>query len=87
MILGGGQENGLRSGTENVQGIAGFESAVKVWQDPVVMARIGEYQQYVAQILTDELGGVTMLGPAATADRSPAVMSVAIKQRDRKSVV
>lgn len=80
MILGGGQENGLRSGTENVQGIVGFESAVEVWQDPAVMARIGEYQQYVAQTLTDALDDVTILGPAATADRCPAVMSAAIKR-------
>jgi cysteine desulfurase len=79
MILGGGQENGLRSGTENVQGIVGFEAAVKAWQDPDVMARIGAYQQYVAKTLTDALDDVTILGPAVTADRCPAVMSAAIK--------
>lgn len=29
LILGGGQENGLRSGTENVAGVAGFAAAIK----------------------------------------------------------
>lgn len=79
LILGGGQENGLRSGTENVQGIAGFETAVKVWQDPAVMERIGAYRQYVAKALAEALDDVAVLGPTASADRCPAVMSVAIK--------
>ena len=30
MVFGGGQENGLRSGTENVPGIAGFAAAAKL---------------------------------------------------------
>ncbi len=33
MILGGGQENGFRSGTENVPGIAAFASACKYCRD------------------------------------------------------
>src|SRR6202012_3404102 len=30
-LLGGGQERGLRAGTENVAGIAGFGAAAAVW--------------------------------------------------------
>ena len=33
VIFGGGQENGFRSGTENVAGIAGFSEAVKYYKD------------------------------------------------------
>ena len=35
MMLGGGQEKGLRSGTENVSGIVGFGMACKVAQETI----------------------------------------------------
>ncbi len=33
VLLGGGQQDGLRSGTENVSGIAGFAAALRVWRE------------------------------------------------------
>ena len=33
ILLGGGQQDGLRSGTENVPGIAGFAAALRVWRE------------------------------------------------------
>ncbi|MCL2493448.1 MAG: cysteine desulfurase [Clostridiales bacterium] len=36
MLFGGGQENGLRSGTENVPGIAGFAAAAKLMTAEIV---------------------------------------------------
>lgn len=75
LMLGGGQESGLRSGTENVQSIVGFEKAIQIWQDPQVMARIAGFRDYVARELT-ALEEVRVNGPA---DACPSVMSVSIK--------
>ena len=36
VIYGGGQGNGLRSGTENVLGIIDFAEAVKLWNNPFI---------------------------------------------------
>lgn len=78
LILGGGQEGGLRSGTENVQGIVGFETAVEVWQDPDVHKRIHDYCDYVITTLTENLDDVVIMGPKGFDGRSPAVLSAAI---------
>lgn len=74
LVLGGGQEKGYRSGTENVQSIVGFEEAVKVWSDPEVMKRIAGFRKYIADELT-AIPGVIVNGPE---DACPSVMSVSI---------
>lgn len=44
-MLGGGQESGLRSGTENVPGIAGFGAAVEE-----IFKNFAQYQQHLADL-------------------------------------
>lgn len=43
LIWGGGQENGMRSGTENTVGIAGFGAAVEAMQPMTEAAKIRDY--------------------------------------------
>ncbi len=51
-IYGGGQENGLRSGTENTVGIAGFGAAVSAMQP---MAQAAEVRRYLLENLPNEV--------------------------------
>ena len=45
MIVGGGQESGLRSGTQNVPGIAGFGTAAHISRQ-----RLGEHQEKMCKL-------------------------------------
>lgn len=79
LIFGGGQEHGLRSGTENVQGIVGFDEAVRVWEADEVHKSMFHYRHYVEKTLKAALDRVKILGPVDEQTYSPAVMSVAIE--------
>ncbi|MGN0194755.1 MAG: cysteine desulfurase family protein [Pseudoramibacter sp.] len=79
LIFGGGQEHGLRSGTENVQGIVGFDEAVRVWESDEVRQLMYRCRHYVEKTLTEALDRVKILGPQDEKSYSPAVMSVAIE--------
>lgn len=52
-ILGGGQENGLRSGTENVLGIAAFGAAAESF-DSSVRAHISEIYSYLTELFAKD---------------------------------
>ncbi len=51
-MLGGGQERGLRAGTQNVSGIAGFGAAAAVAQDAPSMLRDG-FERELSRLLPD----------------------------------
>lgn len=53
IVAGGGQENGLRSGTENVPGVIGFAKAVEIAKEHISSNR-KKYANY-KKILLDEL--------------------------------
>lgn len=59
LTLGGGQENGLRSGTENVPGVIGFARAVEVAKKHLGSNR-KKYHQW-KQILLEELEGYELI--------------------------
>ncbi len=53
-IVGGGQQNGRRSGTENVGGIIGFAKAALAYKDSAAAFDASKLRQYMAARLTDD---------------------------------
>jgi cysteine desulfurase len=65
LVDGGGQENGLRSGTLNVPGIVGFAKAVELClaEMPVESLRLTELRQRLWEGLQREVPDVVLNGP------------------------
>ena len=65
LSLGGGQEMGRRSGTENIIGIAGFGAAVEAAQRDLeagVWARVEKLRNILETILVNSVEGLTFVG-------------------------
>ena len=68
-IVGGGQEQGRRSGTLNVPGIVGLAEAVRLGVEnlPTEMARLAALRDELLRRLTTRLPGIRLTGPALSA--------------------
>lgn len=66
LTLGGGQERGLRSGTENVPGVIGFAAAIKLAKQHLKANR-RKYAEF-KQILLSELQDYTLINQKHTLD-------------------
>ena len=64
VILGGGQENGLRSGTENVANIVGFGKACELSRINLLenISRMKELRDYLSTKIIQEISEVTLNG-------------------------
>ncbi len=64
MIRGGGQENGLRSGTEATAQIAAFAAAVQVGSETLErdLAHMADMKAYAAQKLQEQVPGLILVG-------------------------
>ncbi|MGY5150635.1 MAG: cysteine desulfurase family protein [Candidatus Nitrosopumilus sp. bin_68KS] len=64
VILGGGQENGLRSGTENVANIVGFGKACEIAKTHLDenMSNVKKLRDYMIKKILDEIPEVTLNG-------------------------
>lgn len=71
VILGGGQEKKLRSGTENIPGIVGLAKAMELVQKNKAKEskRIESLAQYFWQKIQKQIPDITLNGPAIGADR------------------
>lgn len=76
LLLGGGQENALRSGTEPMPMIAGFAAACRA-QLPTRMADIAKQTRLrdLARTLLQNIDGVTLLG----AQEAPHIVNLAVR--------
>ena len=72
-ITGGGQQEGLRSGTLNVSGIVGFARALElcVAEMPAEMTRLSALRASLWTQLQRRIDGVSLCGPVFDEDRIP----------------
>jgi len=64
IMFGGGQERGLRSGTENIAGIIGFAKALEIAEEekPMEVRRLSELRDYLIKELTERVPKVMLNG-------------------------
>ena len=72
LILGGGQEGGMRSGTENTPGIAGFGVAAEMPYDAAHITRLN-------RVLRERLHGVTVNSPDSGAAHILNIAAVGVR--------
>jgi len=85
LISGGGQERGLRSGTENVYGIVGLSKAFDLALDELDehIQHIKEIKQYTIQQLQEAIPGVGFNGLSADLEKSLyALLSIKLPFHD-----
>ena len=81
LVRGGGQERGLRSGTENVPGIVGFGVAARLAREelPESGRRLRELSARLWAGLQQAYPGARLVGPHAPERRAPHILAVAFE--------
>jgi len=87
IIFGGGQERGLRSGTENVAGIVGFSEAFSISEKKRVSEnkRLTKLRDYFLRRIQNEIEGVLFNGDKK--HRLPNNINVSIKGAEGESLL
>ncbi len=80
ICYGGGQQKGMRSGTENVPGIAGMALAAKMCYDGFdeKIRRLYELKSYLADSLMEKLTDIQINGPQDD-NGAPHILSLSIR--------
>lgn len=89
-LLGGGQEAGRRSGTQNVAGAVAFAAAVEAAQklQPSEQARLAGLRDKLYAALTAEPGvRATVKVPAASADFLPNIVHVLVDDLESETLI
>lgn len=88
-IYGGGQEKGMRSGTENVPGIIGMTEAARIScaRLDAVQKHCRKMCEYITERVMREIADVRINGPADYDNRLPGNMSMAFKGVDAQSLL
>ena len=76
LILGGGQEGGLRSGTENVPGIAAFAEAIKIGR--ASLAKRCAYINSLRDYLIERLGTLPEIRPTLPERHAPHILNITL---------
>lgn len=87
LIYGGGQERGLRSGTENVQLIVSLWDAVRIWRDNKdnFVSKLLEIRDRFESRLKREIEGVKIVGEGTS--RLPHISNVIFPKVDAQSML
>ncbi|MEK7463368.1 MAG: cysteine desulfurase family protein, partial [Patescibacteria group bacterium] len=87
IIFGGGQERGLRSGTENVAGIVGFSEALSISEKKRVLEnkRLTKLRDYFLRCIEKEIEGVLINGDRK--QRLPNNINISIKGVEGESLL
>ncbi len=80
VIFGGGQENGLRSGTENVIGIAGFGEAARVGATSLMknLAKFAELRAYFTEKSGEHLGDCVRINEPESTQKAAHIISLTV---------
>jgi cysteine desulfurase len=89
LLLGGGQESGQRSGTENVAGIVGMAEALAwcVSQLPHERTRLHALQEQLIQGITERIPSAILNGPRHVADRVPGNVNFSFPPLQGESLI
>lgn len=76
MILGGGQENGQRSGTEATAQMAAFATAARLGKETLEedIAHMSQLKSYAAQVLIQRVPGLVLIGTGT----APHIMPISL---------
>lgn len=79
ICYGGGQQKGMRSGTENVPGIAGMALAAKMCYEDhdAKIEKLYELKDYLVNGLLEKISDITINGPSVR-EGAPHIVSVSI---------
>lgn len=89
LIRGGGQESGLRSGTENVAGAVGFARALELAESlrKQEVARLDKLSDRLRAGLAAALPDVVFSGPARAKDRLPGLVHASFPNVEARRLV
>lgn len=89
LVLGGGQEGGMRSGTENVAGAVGFAKALELAEEMRAQEskRLRRLSQRLRQGLEARSGDVVFSGPTANKSRLPGLVHVSFEGMEARRLV
>lgn len=87
LIYGGGQERGVRSGTENTQLIASLANAISIWYKNrhAYSEKLHRLQRIFEGYISQELDNITIVGKEV--DRLPSITNVIFHGVDAQSMV
>ena len=89
LILGGGQEGGVRSGTENVAGAVGFAAALTLAQDcrGEECRREEALRSRLVRVLAAAFPGMVVSGPRSPKHRLPGLLHVSFPGLEARRLV
>jgi len=89
LVLGGGQENGVRSGTENVAGVVGFARAMVLAQDcrGEESRRLETLRGRLEGGLSSAFPWMVVSGPRRARDRLPGLLHVSFPGLEARRLV
>lgn len=89
IIYGGGQERGLRSGTENVAGIVGFAEALNISNSikDKEVNRLTKLRNYFAEQILENISGAEVNGSLKEDERLPNNLNIYIPDIENEQLV